>query len=194
MIFEWRTYELKAGKALEYLQLFRTLGVESITTHLPLGGYFLTETGTLNRIHHLWIYESFVERTAARQNLAQEETWNRHFVPAAFPLIERQRNAFLSLRQGSPLLDLACTARRTRHGPQSPDAPLFAPRLLTLTHSAAPLAAEGEVLGRWQAASGHATGAFITLAAAPEETLQTPPESAVLEHELLRPLSFSPLR
>ncbi len=65
MIFEWRTYELKTAKALDYLQMFRTFGVESVTAHLPLGGYFLTETGALNRIDHLWIYESFAERTAA---------------------------------------------------------------------------------------------------------------------------------
>ena len=55
MLFELRTYDLKPGKAPAYLEFFRTFGVRLVTRHLPMGGYWMVESGRLNRIEHLWI-------------------------------------------------------------------------------------------------------------------------------------------
>jgi hypothetical protein len=193
MIFELRTYELTATKAQEYLNLFRTLGVEHVTAYLPMGGYFLTETGQLNRIHHIWIYETFAERTAARQALSSDLGWNKLFVPSAFHLIERQRNAFMILQKSSKLLDKVCATRRTQHHAQTPEAQLFGPRLLSLTYSKTPFQPK-ERLGQWRITSGYAAGSYVTLAITADEDLLTYSETNPLEHELLRPLSCSPLQ
>jgi len=104
MIFEWRSYDLRVGKAPEYLALFSREGVQHATRHLPMGGYWLAESGALNRIHHLWIYDSLAERDACRAGLAQETGWVQGFVPRGFPLIERQENRLMRLERGSDVL------------------------------------------------------------------------------------------
>ncbi|MGE4482264.1 NIPSNAP family protein [Acidocella sp.] len=193
MIFELRSYRLKTAKALEYLRLFQSMGVEQVTAHLPLGGYFLTEAGMLNQIHHLWIYKNLAERDAARQNLASDSGWNQEFIPAAFPLIEQQANAFMRLHQGSPSLEEVCASRRRPHRAQSPGTMLFAQHLLTLTHSTAPFQVDG-LLGQWQIANGLGAGKFVTLAKATQELPPVPVGIHLLGHELIRPLSLSPLQ
>ena len=84
MFFELRTYDLKPGKAPVYLDFFRTFGVSRVTRHLPMIGYWQVESGRLNRIEHLWAYDSFEERDACRAGLLSETEWMVDFVPKAF--------------------------------------------------------------------------------------------------------------
>jgi len=212
LIYELRTYELKVAKAVEYLELFRTVGVGFITRHLPMGGYFMTETGALNRIHHLWIYENWAERTALRVAASQDTDWNTGFVPAAFPLILAQRNACLRLLSGSELLSRVCANRRRIHTVQSRTDPLFARRLLSLAylqgvpaetsptpgaHAGFPTAAASPApahIGLWQVTSGYRPNTCILLQACDEADVLDPPGAGTLERELLRPLAISPLQ
>ena len=75
MIFELRAYDLIPGKAPDYIDLFRKDGVQYVTRHLPMGGYWLTDSGMLNRLYHLWIYESLEERMECRAGLATDADW-----------------------------------------------------------------------------------------------------------------------
>ena len=52
-----------------------------ITRHLPLVGYWLTEVGPLNRIEHLWAYESLADRAARRGRLMGDTEWTGGFLP-----------------------------------------------------------------------------------------------------------------
>ena len=191
MLYELRAYDLKSGKAMAYLDLFRRDGVQYVTRHLPMAGYWLADTGALNRIYHLWIYQDLAERAAARAGLAADADWNRRFVPEGFPLIQSQRNAILTLVEGSDALSAAVKARGNSHPGQRAETPIFSPVPLSLT--AGPVAGSGDLLAYWRVLSGEAPGQDIRLFRHPDgDPFASAPGTA--RHEVLSALSLSPLR
>lgn len=192
MYFELRTYDLKPGKAPVYLEFFRTFGVGLVTRHLPMGGYWMVESGTLNRIEHLWIYESFEERDACRASLVKERAWMEDFIPKAFEDVIAQQNRIMRLVRSSETFDAVIAGRRGTQSNQADDAPMFAPALQGLTFSDDP-DVQGETLAQFRVATGHAPGTYVTLSAGALDDLLTGTERAT-SHELLRPLTLSPLR
>lgn len=92
MIFELRTYDLRPGDAQRYANLFANAGLEIITRHLPMVGYYLTETGRLNRLIHLWRYEDLADRARRRSKLYRDADWLRDFIPHGLPLLQSQCN------------------------------------------------------------------------------------------------------
>ena len=192
MYFELRTYDLKPGKAPVYLEFFRTFGVGLVTRHLPMGGYWMVESGTLNRIEHLWIYESFEERDACRASLAKDRAWMEDFIPKAFEDVEAQQNRIMRLVRSSDPFDTVIAQRLDAQSNQAADAPMFSPALQGLTFSDDP-EVHGETLAQFRVATGHSPGTFVTLSAGSPGDLLTGTERAK-SHELLRPLTLSPLR
>lgn len=193
MIFELRAYDLVPGKGPEYLDLFRRNGVQYVTRHLPMGGYWLTDSGALNRLYHLWIYENLDERLACRASLAQDAEWGQEFVPKGFALILSQRNMLMELLEGSGDLDTVLARRTACHAGQGEDDPMFAPDYLSLVAGeAAP--AGSPMLARWRVVSGETPGQVLTLFrhGGGDDPFATAPGAE--RHELLRALSFSPLR
>src|SRR3954463_12203548 len=65
MIVEFRTYRLKPGSVAEATKRFGE-GLANRTKVSPLGAFFHTEVGPLNRIIHVWPYEDFAHRTQVR--------------------------------------------------------------------------------------------------------------------------------
>ena len=191
MIFELRTYDLKPGKAPVYLEFFRTFGVGLVTRHLPMGGYWMVESGRLNRIEHLWIYDSFAERDACRAGLAQEREWVETFIPRAFADVVAQQNRIMALERGSDAVEQVIAARRNRHDNQPAGSAMFAAGLHGLSFSAGPL--PGAPLAAFRVLSGEAPGTHVTLQAGDFDAL-TADTGGLAAHELLRPLSLSPLR
>ena len=53
MIHELRIYTLHVGKVPEYVKLFEEKGLHVITRHLPLIGWWTSDTGELNRVFHM---------------------------------------------------------------------------------------------------------------------------------------------
>ena len=192
MFHELRVYDLVPGRAQDYLEIFRTEGVPHVTRHLPMAGYWLTDTGALNRIYHLWIYASLEERAAARVGLGGDRDWTQGFVPKGFPLIVRQENMLMCCEQSSPLLDGVVAARGTQHAVQSRDVPMFGDRLLSLTFG--PGASGEGLIGRWRVLSGAAPGAVVSLYGHDAGSDPFACAEGAEQHELLRPLSLSPLR
>lgn len=188
MIHEWRSYRLKPGAANAYLMLLAEDGLPLVTRHLPLMGYWLAETGPLNTIHHLWTYDDWTEREAARAGLAQEEGWTAGFIPKAFALVEEQENRFLQLHRSSSTFDAALARRREVRPARAAGAPLFAGpcagHLTGATHEAA--------VAQWLPLSGcdDRRVALLTRAADP---VPASPFAAGASHVVLRPLAFSPL-
>lgn len=192
MFFELRTYDLKPGKAPVYLDFFRTFGVSRVTRHLPMIGYWQVESGRLNRIEHLWAYDSFEERDACRAGLLSETEWMVDFVPKAFADVVAQESRILRLDEGSDTLSRVVERRKTAHPDQTSDAPMFARGLHALSlgeniHEA------GECLGAFTVLSGPAPGTRVTLATGSFERLCTP-APGIVSHEFLRPLHLSPLQ
>ena len=74
VIYELRTYTLKAGALRRVLKLFE----ERISHRLkysPLGGFWITEIGPLNQVVHLWPYESVEQRAAVRSSFVDDPNW-----------------------------------------------------------------------------------------------------------------------
>ncbi len=76
MIVEERCYTLKPGTVQQYYQDYQTRGLEIQTRILGnLIGYFHTEIGKLNKVVHLWGYESLAERERRRGLLFADQEW-----------------------------------------------------------------------------------------------------------------------
>ena len=93
MIVEFRTYRLKPGSVAEAEKRFGE-GLANRTKVSPLGAFFHTEVGPLNRIIHVWPYEDFAQRAQVRSQKIEgwppnirefvEEQQSEIFIPAPF--------------------------------------------------------------------------------------------------------------
>jgi len=77
MIVEMRTYDLQPGTAAEYAKHYEA-GLAHRQKFSPLGGFFTTEFGPLNRIIHMWPYENLQERDKIRAEAASPGQWPPH--------------------------------------------------------------------------------------------------------------------
>ena len=69
MIYERRTYELKLGRLSDYLAIYETKGFSVLRRYAEPIGFWLsgpTETGFLDRVNHIWRYESVTGRIEQR--------------------------------------------------------------------------------------------------------------------------------
>ena len=74
MIIEMRTYRLKPGSTPEVENRFGEALRERVKVS-PLGAFFHTEVGPLNRIIHCWPYEDLGQRTKLRGDAAKLSGW-----------------------------------------------------------------------------------------------------------------------
>jgi hypothetical protein len=194
MIFEWRTYHFPPARATAYLAAFKSEGLPLVTRHLPLLGYWLTESGRLNVLHHLWVYADLDDRASCRAALAADAEWTSGFGPRAFPMIERQETLLLALVEGSTRLSDAVAAARGPHPALAASAPLLGPgwAVLELTEAIAPGTAE--TIARWQVASGERPGSHVRLSRSDDAAGIAPTVEPALRRELMRPAAFSPLQ
>lgn len=193
MIYEWRSYRFAPGQATAYLDVFRAEGLPLVARRLPLLGYWLTECGRLNMLHHLWVYRDLEDRTARRLRLAADAEWTAGFGPRAFPMIEAQESLFLTLEAGSPRL---AAAEAAAGAPPPGDAPALAPSWLLLEMSEDPLPpAEGlEAVALWRVAAGGRPGRRLRLLRGETAGEALRASGPAELRELLRPAGFSPLR
>lgn len=95
-IHEYRTYVMHPGTLDGYLQL-----VESKLQPLRqdrfgrLLGFWYSEFGTLNQVHHLWEFETLDHRQEQRRLLAHQKSWREEFLEKVLPAIQTQQINFL---------------------------------------------------------------------------------------------------
>ena len=100
MIIEMRSYRMKPGSIPEVENRFAE-GLRERTKVSPLGAFFHTEVGPLNRIIHVWPYEDFAQRAQVRSQKIEgwppnirefvEEQQSEIFIPAPFsPKLEQR--------------------------------------------------------------------------------------------------------
>lgn len=186
MLYELRTYDFAPGKAVAYADLFRREGLPLITRYLPLVGYFVTEIGALNRLHHLWVYASLADRAEKRARFMQDKDWTEGFLPRGLALVQRQESRLLSLISGSDELSRAVSAAGHAHEAEPAEAPLFGAGWFALGK-----ASEAEGAGHiahWRVLAGADAGSALALRRLdPSRSLDAP------ALDLCRPLRFSPL-
>ncbi|MDO6966704.1 NIPSNAP family protein [Rhizobium alvei] len=187
MIHEWRSYRLKPGAAIPYLELLADYGLPFVSRHLPLMGYWLAETGPLNVIHHLWSYADWAEREACRAALAKQDEWVKDFIPKAFALVEEQQNRILSLTTSSRSFDYALEHRHQPLPARAVGSPLFAGDCAVAINAAV----DGDTIATFQPISGGPTLPLSLLPRSPDPlTAECIGGSCPI---VLRPLAFSRL-
>ncbi len=91
MLYEMRTYQLTIHGVAEFEENFAKV-IDKRSQMSPLVGFFHTEIGDLNRIMHIWQYESADERARIRAEVVKQPWWPP---PNAHLLLEQQTK-FLS--------------------------------------------------------------------------------------------------
>jgi hypothetical protein len=190
MLIEMRSYDFAPGKALAYAELFRREGLPPITRHLPLVGYFMTEIGVLNRLHHLWVYESLAERAARRGGFMQDKAWTEGFLPRGLALVQRQESRLLRQIVASDALAAAIATAGQTIPAEPAEAPLFGDGLFGFATGGAP--ADPALVGLWRVVAGPDAGSEIALHRL-DAALSRPDAAASAPVDLCRPLRFSPL-
>jgi hypothetical protein len=99
MIIEMRTYDLQPGTVPQYEKHFAE-ALPHRTNYSKLGAFWHTEIGPLNRVIHVWPYESFEER----EHIREESRAEGHWPPAGQDLILAQESKVLVPAPFSPSL------------------------------------------------------------------------------------------
>ncbi len=103
MIYELRTYQLKAGMAPKYVKLFEEKGLPIVSRYCTLVGYWIAESGLLSRVVHLWSFKDLEDRRQSRERWWQDKEWTETYVPLALPMLDTQESLILSAVPFSPL-------------------------------------------------------------------------------------------
>ena len=67
MIYEMRTYQLKVGTVRQYVKQFEEKGLPIVSRYCTLVGYWMVESGLLNRVVHVWSFKDLEDRRLARE-------------------------------------------------------------------------------------------------------------------------------
>lgn len=96
MIVEMRSYVLYPGKLPAFMGLMQAEGIGIERPILGrLMGFYSSEIGSINKVVHLWAYDSFEERQRRRAVLAADPRWMA-FAPRVLPLIREMHNELLN--------------------------------------------------------------------------------------------------
>ena len=91
MIYELRTYTLKAGTAPEAAKNAGTVGRDIRGDKFgKLEGYWITEVGPLNQVMHLWSFADLNDRARLRADLSANKRWTSEYVPLIRDKLVRQ--------------------------------------------------------------------------------------------------------
>ncbi|XP_044156706.1 protein NipSnap homolog 3A-like [Bufo gargarizans] len=90
-LYEFRTYSIKPSMMNAFMQLSKE-NFHLRTAHSELVGFWTYELGGLNKVFHIWKYDSFAHRSAVRSKLAQDKLWQENYILKALPMMDKQDN------------------------------------------------------------------------------------------------------
>ena len=100
-LYERRTYDVNVGQMSKVLELYSNEGWPALEAggHSEfLVGYFVSDTGPLHQLIHLWRFSSDAERRAFWKNLFNDDDFMA-FAVKLRPLLQRQE---IQLMQSAP--------------------------------------------------------------------------------------------
>jgi hypothetical protein len=66
-IIDMRTYTIKPRRLQEYIELFDRMAIPMLLRHYgPPLGYYISDSGELNQVVHLWGFDSLADMEAKR--------------------------------------------------------------------------------------------------------------------------------
>jgi hypothetical protein len=95
MIYDLRIYDFRPGGLNGYVSAFQDRGYPVITRNLRLAGYWIADTGRINRAFHLWGYNDAADRATRRKALYDDRDWTEGFLPATRELVGAQSSELL---------------------------------------------------------------------------------------------------
>ena len=129
-------------------------------------GYWMVESGRLNRIEHLWAYESFDERDACRAGLVKDARVDAGFRAQGLQVdVVAQENRFMALdEKHREAFDRAVDARARPIIPDQPEGSAHVRRrLMALTWHKPVSPRELVVAGFYRSVRRGNPGSFVTL-------------------------------
>jgi hypothetical protein len=102
MIVDHRVYTLRPGTVQTYLELFEREGLPLYLRYCgKLVGYYVSDSGELNQLVHIWAYETLEQRELGRAALYRDPLWTA-YLEAVLPMIVRQESRILKPAKFSP--------------------------------------------------------------------------------------------
>lgn len=98
-----RTYQLKVGVLHQYMEQFGRVGLPIVQKYCTLVGYWSLESGLLNRVVHIWSFESVEQRREARERWWADPEWTERYIPLALPMVLSQESVIMSAADFSPI-------------------------------------------------------------------------------------------
>lgn len=106
MLLDVRTYKIKPGCMGPHLALYERLGYPVQVRHLgePLC-YANTESGEMNSLVHIWVYESAADREQKRARMMQDPDWKAYLAESAKAgyLLEQKTNLMTPVSFAPPI-------------------------------------------------------------------------------------------
>ena len=105
MIVDLRTYRIKPGKMPQELDLYAKRGLAAQTRHLgPPLAYLHGESGDINALVHLWVFEDVADRARKRAAMMADPEWQTYLKLAdeAGYLVD-QRNSLMVPASFAPI-------------------------------------------------------------------------------------------
>jgi NIPSNAP len=105
VIVDVRTYRIKPGKMPQELDLYAKRGLAPQTRHLgPPLAYLHGESGDINALVHLWVFEDAADRACKRAAMMADPEWQTYLKLAdeAGFLVD-QRNSLMAPAAFAPI-------------------------------------------------------------------------------------------
>jgi hypothetical protein len=77
MIFDHRVYTCRPNRMQDFMRLYEEVGLPMQRRYLgEPHGFYYTHIGDLNRVVHLWKYDSLADREARRDAMEADPNWH----------------------------------------------------------------------------------------------------------------------
>lgn len=94
-LIDHRIYTIKPRRMAQFLDVFDRLAMPVEIRHFgPPIGFYVSDTGMLNQVVHLWAFESLADLEARRDRRDQDPEWPA-YIKASVDLIDAQENRFI---------------------------------------------------------------------------------------------------
>ncbi|KAM5194325.1 protein NipSnap homolog 3A-like [Mantella aurantiaca] len=87
--YEFRTYTIKPSMMTQFTKLTNE-NFHIRMSRSEMVGYWTYEFGGLNKVLHIWKYDSFAHRSAVRSKLPHDKEWQDNYISYVLPMIEKQ--------------------------------------------------------------------------------------------------------
>jgi hypothetical protein len=79
VLVDHRTYRVAPGTLQKHLELYEKHGFAAQSRHIgkPLG-YLITDSGDLNTIVHMWVYDDIADRARKRAGMQADPEWQNY--------------------------------------------------------------------------------------------------------------------